>query len=187
MYLALCCVFGGDAHVLIGEIAAPGDPRAAAIPQLKPDKHRGVLEIGAGVQVLGGRWAVEGQGLAGGHQLVGTQPQGQAARVQGHPGPARGGHDAAPVGIAAMDGALDQGRAADGAGDGAGAGPIGGTLHPHLNQAGGAFAITGNGPGQVLRHRRQAGLQGIKVLGGQGLAGGKGQNAGHHLAARRPW
>jgi hypothetical protein len=72
-----------------------------------------------------------------------------------------------------MDGALDQGRAADGAGTGV----IGGALHPHLNQAVGAFAVTGNGPGQVLRHRRQAGLQGIKVLGGQGLAGGKGQNA----------
>jgi hypothetical protein len=62
MYLALCCVVGVDAHVLIGEIAAPGDPRAAAIPQLKPDKHRVVLEIGAGVQVLGGRWRSKARG-----------------------------------------------------------------------------------------------------------------------------
>ena len=104
-----------------------------------------------------------------------AQPERQPSGVEGHAGPAGGGGNAPPVGVAAVHGALHQRRAADGAGDGAGAGVIGRTLHPHLEQAGGALTVAGDRLGQVLRHRRQAGLQGIKELGAQGLTGCKGQ------------
>ena len=93
-----------------------------------------------------------------------AQPQGHQISSKGHAGPAGGGHNPAPVGIAAMHGALHQRRAAHGAGNGTSAGVIGGSLRLHLDQAGGALAIAGNRLGQVLRHRRKAGLQRFVVL-----------------------
>ena len=93
-----------------------------------------------------------------------AQPEGHQISSKGHAGPAGGGHDPAPVGVAAMDGAFHQRRAADGAGNGTSASIIGGSLRLHLDQAGGALAIAGDRLGQVLRHRRQAGLQRFEVL-----------------------
>ena len=140
------------------KVAAPGDTCAGAIAHHQANNHRVALQIGAG----GG--TIESQGLASGHQLVLAQPQGHQISSKGHTGPAGGGHDPAPVGVAAMHGAFHQRRAAHGAGNGTSAGVIGSSLHLHLDQAGGALAIAGDRLGQVLRHRRQAGLQRFVVL-----------------------
>ena len=103
------------------------------------------------------------------------QPQGHCIGIHSHTSAARGRHDAAPVGVPAMHRTLHQRGTADCAGDGASGGIIARTLHLHFHEAGGSLTITGDGFGQVLRHRRQAGLQCIEVLGVQGLTGCKRQ------------
>ena len=153
---------------MIRKITPPGAALAGAGADVEANQNRVVLQIGGGgpiPDVGGGGGAIEGHGLAGGHQLVLPQPEGHGAGIEGHAGAAGRRQDPAPVGVAAMDGAFHQGRATDRAGDRDRLGVAGRAHHLHLDQAGGAFAVAGDRPAQPTRHLGEAGLEGVKVLG----------------------
>mmetsp|Transcript_14189 Transcript_14189/g.48911 ORF Transcript_14189/g.48911 Transcript_14189/m.48911 type:complete len:318 (-) Transcript_14189:552-1505(-) len=148
-------VLGVDPHVLVAQVRTPRRALARPRPHAHGDVHGAagvplLLEVGAG----GG--LVEGQGLPALHQhVVVAQPDVELAGVERHPGVARRARDAAPVGVAAEDGRLDEGGADHALGHllGVGVGP--GALHVALEQHCRALAVPRDGLGQARAQRSE--------------------------------
>ena len=116
--------------------------------------------------------------------------------VHVRPGVTGGGHDAAPVGVPAEDGGLEQGGTSDGPGHQPGVLLGGQALGLHDHQVGGALAVGGDAPGHVDADVVQQGGEGGLVLlrldghpGGpvgkeeQGIVGGGVAVHGEHVEA----
>src|ERR1035437_1496684 len=155
-------VVGVDVHVFGGEVAAVRGGGAIAESELAADADLVALEGSPDlVKVdLGDAGAVvEDDRGAHGH--------GQLVQHQLRAGAAEGGDNAAPVGIAAVDGGLDQIGAGDGARQGAGVGFAGGADDGDGEHLSGALAVAGALLAEVNADLLQGHLEGLQPVAWQ--------------------
>ena len=111
---------------------------------------------------------------AGFHNADAVDEQGDFFLDGGGAAAAQGHHQAAPVGVGAIDCRLDQVAAGDGFGGQAGVGVAARAVHLHGDEAGGALAVAGQHPGQAGADLMQGIVEGGGVGGtvvNDGIAG----------------
>ena len=175
-----------EAHVVLGEVGAPGHRRRLSQPQVGAEAHLPLAQQGAGAGL------VEGMGRAQVEEaevfaFAVQQPEGQAVQGQIAARVAQGGHHPPPVGVGALHRRLDAQGAHHLAGGAAGVGQGGRPLHRHLDEAAGALGVQDHGPGQVLAGQDeglpQGAGQGVTVLDGLPPAQAVGQQHHHVVGA----
>src|SRR5882757_4371259 len=129
-------VVGVDGDVLAGEIAGPEAAGAAAEPEVDVDGELGLAKVAVCCGFIEGGSAA----TAFADQEI-AETNGDARWVDLGTGVAGSGDQAAPVGVVAGPGGLDQGRVSDGPGDAERVGIGCGATDVELNQMGCAFAV----------------------------------------------
>src|SRR5438270_9722195 len=142
-----------DSDVFLTQVAAPGLRHPLAQPELSVDLDLRPLEGGAD----GGQ--VDRLARAAGEDSKAGDAEVEAIYGQLRPAVAEGTHDAAPVGVAAVDGRFDQAGAGDRAGCLARILGRGAAGDVNRDQLGRPLAVAGDLAGEVPRHRQQRLLQ----------------------------
>src|SRR5690348_4842776 len=144
-------------YVAVGKVAAPGGGLVVAEMEIDIYVHlvAGHGALGGGLIVVGGD-AVLHQGDTADADL-------QLVVVEVGAAGAEGGDDAAPVGVAAGDGALPDVGVGDGAGGTAGVGVSGGADHAHGHELLGALAVARHLAAQRTGDVAQGGLEDIRA------------------------
>lgn len=170
-----------DRDILVREIARPVCPLGLTDAEIHIDDEVLVLEQPRGARLIHGlrlaahqqrehAFVLGGRGLgrherdirAGGHDAVGRGRQ-QLGR-----GVANGTQDAAPVGVLAVQGGLDERGARDGAGDGTGVGFSGRVAHADGDELRRALAVPHHEVRERLREGGQDAGHGEVVFGERG-------------------